>query len=84
MSTLKKTSRRTVPAVVKLEVDGKAAPAKTRATQAVKISGSGKPLGGPPVMRVVPPVARRGRLSLKQIKHAVAVALRGQTFEADA
>jgi hypothetical protein len=32
----------------------------------------------------VPAVARRGRLSLQQIKHAVETALRGQTFEADA
>jgi hypothetical protein len=32
----------------------------------------------------VPAVARRGRLTLQQIKHAVDTALRGQTFEADA
>jgi hypothetical protein len=32
----------------------------------------------------VPAVARRGRLTLRQIKHAVDTALRGQTFEADA
>lgn len=32
----------------------------------------------------VPAVARRGRLSLQQIKQAVETALRGQTFEADA
>lgn len=32
----------------------------------------------------VPAVARRGRLTLQQIKHAVRTALRGQTFEADA
>jgi hypothetical protein len=32
----------------------------------------------------VPAVARRGRLTLQQIRHAVATALRGQTFEADA
>jgi hypothetical protein len=32
----------------------------------------------------VPAVARRGRLTLQQIKHAVETALRGQTFEADA
>ena len=31
-----------------------------------------------------PAVARRGRLTLQQIKHAVDTALRGQTFEADA
>ncbi len=84
MSILNKTSRRTVSAVVNLKVAGEAAPGKTRAAQAVKMSGSCNPLGEPPAIRVVPPVARRGRLSLKQIKHAVAVALRGQTFEADA
>lgn len=32
----------------------------------------------------VPAVARRGRLTLQQIKHAVDTALRGQIFEADA
>jgi hypothetical protein len=32
----------------------------------------------------VPAVARRGRLTLQQIKRAVDTALRGQTFEADA
>jgi len=32
----------------------------------------------------VPAVARRGRLTLRQIKHAVDTALRGQIFEADA
>ena len=32
----------------------------------------------------VPAVARRGRLTLQQIKHAVDTALRGKTFEADA
>jgi hypothetical protein len=32
----------------------------------------------------VPAVARRGRLTLQQIKHAVDAALRGQTFKADA
>ena len=32
----------------------------------------------------VPAVARRGRLTLQQVKHAVDTALRGQTFEADA
>jgi hypothetical protein len=32
----------------------------------------------------VPAVARRGRLTSQQIKHAVETALRGQTFEADA
>jgi len=32
----------------------------------------------------VPAVARRGRLTLRQIRHAVETALRGQTFEADA
>ena len=32
----------------------------------------------------VPAVARRGQLTLQQIKHAVNTALRGQTFEADA
>jgi hypothetical protein len=32
----------------------------------------------------VPAVARRGRLTLQQIKHAVDTALRGQTFKADA
>jgi hypothetical protein len=32
----------------------------------------------------VPAVARRGQLTLQQIKHAVDAALRGQTFEADA
>jgi hypothetical protein len=32
----------------------------------------------------VPAVARGGRLTLQQIKHAVDTALRGQTFEADA
>jgi len=32
----------------------------------------------------VPAVARRGRLTLQQIKHAVDTALSGQTFEADA
>ena len=32
----------------------------------------------------VPAVVRRGRLTLRQIWHAVETALRGQTFEADA
>lgn len=32
----------------------------------------------------VPAVARRGRLTLQQIRRAVDTALRGQTFEADA
>lgn len=32
----------------------------------------------------VPAVARRGELTLQQVKHAVDTALRGQTFEADA
>ena len=32
----------------------------------------------------VPAVARRGRLTLQQFKHAVDTALRGQTFEAGA
>jgi hypothetical protein len=32
----------------------------------------------------VPAVARRGRLRVQQIKHAVDTALRGQAFEADA
>lgn len=32
----------------------------------------------------VPAVTRRGRLTLQQIRRAVATALRGQTLEADA
>ena len=32
----------------------------------------------------VPAVARRGRLTLQQVRRAVDSALRGQTFEADA
>lgn len=32
----------------------------------------------------VPAVVRRGRLTAQQVRHAVDVALRGQTFEADA
>jgi hypothetical protein len=84
MSTLKKPSRRTMPAMLKAKVAGTAAPAKALAGRAGNKSASVKQVGGTPSMRVVPPVARRGRLSLQQIKHAVAVALRGQTFEADA
>ncbi len=84
MSTLKKPSRRTMPAMLKVKGAGAAAPAKAVAGRAGNTSGSGKHVGGAPSMRVVPPVVRRGRLSLQQIKHAVAVALRGQTFEADA
>lgn len=50
-----------------------------------------KPVGnktGEPVRTTgtkhVPAVVRRGRLTLRQIRHAVETALRGQTFEADA
>jgi len=32
----------------------------------------------------VPAVVRRGRLTLRQIRHAVETALHGQTFEPDA
>ncbi len=32
----------------------------------------------------MPAVVRGGRLTMRQIKHAVETALRGQTFEADA
>ena len=46
-----------------------------------------KPVGQPRKtgkVAQVPAVARRGRLTLQQIKRAVDTALRGQTFEADA
>ena len=44
----------------------------------------GQPASPPGKTARVPAVARRGRLTLQQIKHAVDTALRGQTFEADA
>jgi hypothetical protein len=49
-------------------------PAKPVGQKASKTAGAAQ----------VPAVARRGRLTLQQIKRAVDTALRGQTFEADA
>ena len=51
-----------------------AKPVGQRASKPGKTAGAGQ----------VPAVARRGRLTLQQIKRAVDTALRGQTFEADA
>jgi hypothetical protein len=51
-----------------------AKPVGQRASKPGKTAGTGQ----------VPAVARRGRLTLQQIRRAVDTALRGQTFEADA
>lgn len=76
------------PATYLLNPAGRSDRPMTRNSSHRALQAPAKPVGQraskPGKTAPVPAVARRGRLTLQQIKRAVGTALRGQTFEADA